>query len=186
MFGHDAEHALLVAVDLVNTAPATRGEEGLPDVAALAELVRRGEVSGVGVLTARDLTEVRRLRSDLLAVFAVADQPDRAAALVNRVVAGGRSTPWLTNHDGRHWHVHYFAPDATLAEHLAGDCGMAIAQVIADGELDRLRRCEADNCDHVLVDLSRNRSKRYCDSRRCGNRTHVAAYRERRRAAASA
>jgi predicted RNA-binding Zn ribbon-like protein len=35
----------------------------------------------------------------------------------------------------------------------------------------------------VLVDLSRNRSKRYCDSRTCGNRLHVAAYRERQRAA---
>jgi len=63
---------------------------------------------------------------------------------------------------------------------------MALARVISDGELDRVRRCAADDCDHVLVDLSRNRSKRYCDSRRCGNRLHVAAYRERRRAAASA
>jgi predicted RNA-binding Zn ribbon-like protein len=33
----------------------------------------------------------------------------------------------------------------------------------------------------VLVDLSRNRSKRYCDSRTCGNWLHVAAYRARQK-----
>lgn len=33
------------------------------------------------------------------------------------------------------------------------------------------------------MDLSRNRSRRYCDSRTCGNRLHVAAYRARRKEA---
>jgi predicted RNA-binding Zn ribbon-like protein len=32
----------------------------------------------------------------------------------------------------------------------------------------------------VLVDLSRNRSRMFCDTGNCGNRQHVAAYRERR------
>ena len=48
--------------------------------------------------------------------------------------------------------------------------------------LDRLRRCAGDGCDQVLVDLSRNRSRRFCDAG-CGNRANVAAYRARRRAA---
>ncbi len=186
MFGHDAEQALLTAVDLVNTAPGTGGDESLPDLAALVEFVERNEVSGLGGLTNRDLEQIRDLRGRLLGVFDAVDQLDVAAGLVNAVVASARAVPRLSDHDGRHWHVHYFAPDASLAEHLAADCGMALARVIADGELDRLRRCEADDCHHILVDMSRNRSKRYCDSRKCGNRIHVAAYRERRRAAASA
>jgi predicted RNA-binding Zn ribbon-like protein len=94
-------------------------------------------------------------------------------------------TPRLTDHDGYDWHVHYFAPGASLAEHLTIDCGMALAHVVASGERERLRRCEAPDCDQVLVDLSRNRSKRYCDARTCGNRLHVAAYRQRQRAASS-
>jgi len=186
MFGHDAEQALAMIVDLINSSPGTGGDEGLTDVTALVDLVERHEVSGLGQLTERDLAQVRALRARLLAVFEAVDQPDRAAVLVNEVVASARALPRLSDHDGRQWHVHYFAPDASLTEHLAADGGMALARVIADGELDRLRRCEADDCDHVLVDLSRNRSKRYCDSRRCGNRIHVAAYREWRRAAASA
>ena len=52
------------------------------------------------------------------------------------------------------------------------------------GEHDRLQTCAAPDCNRVLVDLSRNRSKRYCDSRTCGNRLHVAAYRARRKEAA--
>jgi len=59
---------------------------------------------------------------------------------------------------------------------------IALAQVISAGERERLRRCEAPDCDDALIDLSRNRSKRYCDARTCGNRLHVAAYRERRKA----
>ncbi len=46
--------------------------------------------------------------------------------------------------------------------------------------INGLRRCEAPDCDAVLVDRSKNRSRRYCDTGNCGNRQHVAAYRERR------
>jgi predicted RNA-binding Zn ribbon-like protein len=94
-------------------------------------------------------------------------------------------TPRLTDHDGFPWHLHYFAADASLAEHLRIECAMALAQLVASGERSRLSRCAAPDCERVLVDLSRNRSKRYCDARTCGNRLHVAAYRERRRAASA-
>jgi predicted RNA-binding Zn ribbon-like protein len=43
--------------------------------------------------------------------------------------------------------------------------------------------CEAPDCQAVLVDLSRNRSRRFCDVNNCANRAHVAAYRARRAAA---
>lgn len=63
---------------------------------------------------------------------------------------------------------------------------MALAFLIVAGERERLRRCDAPDCRHAFVDLSRNRSRRYCDSRTCGNRLHVAAYRARRREAGEA
>jgi predicted RNA-binding Zn ribbon-like protein len=92
--------------------------------------------------------------------------------------------PRLTDHDGDPWHIHYYPPGAAVSEHLVTDGAMALAVVITTGEHERLQVCAAPDCSRVLVDLSRNRSKRYCDSRTCGNRLHVAAYRERRRAAA--
>ncbi|MGH8891734.1 MAG: CGNR zinc finger domain-containing protein [Actinomycetes bacterium] len=179
-FGHDTECALLTVVDVVNTAPGCAHAEGLPDVAALQALVERREISEAGPLTAEDLAAVRRLRDRLHAVFAAPDE-GTAVRLVNDLVADARTTPRLTDHDGWPLHMHYYAPGARLAEHLAADCGMALAFVIGAGERQRLATCTAPDCDRVLVDLSRNRSKRYCDSRTCGNRLHVAAYRARQR-----
>jgi predicted RNA-binding Zn ribbon-like protein len=123
---------------------------------------------------------VRSVRERFVQVFAAGD--DRTAAgLVNALVAEAGTTPQLTDHDGYDWHVHYFAPGASVADHLAADGGMALAFVVVSGERDRLRRCAAPDCGRAFVDLSRNRSRRYCDSRTCGNRLHVAAYRARQR-----
>ena len=188
LFSHDTERSLACVVDLVNSAasrtPSGTHAEQLPGLGSLAAFVVRHDISEVGDLTEQDLRGVHALRAAVAAVFDAAD--DRSAAeAVNTLVSRATVTPRLTDHDGYDWHVHYFAPGASLTEHLTIDCGMALAHVVASGERERLRRCEAPDCDQVLVDLSRNRSRRYCDARTCGNRLHVAAYRERQRAASS-
>lgn len=183
IFSHDTEHTLLCVVDLVNSAPGAGSPELLGDVEALQRFVERHRVSEVGPLDAHDVEAVHRLRDRVRRIF-TADTDAGAAAAVNHIIAESPVTPRLTDHDGYDWHMHYFTPGARLAEHLAVDCGIALGHVVAAGERDRLRTCEAPDCEQVLVDLSRNRSKRYCDARTCGNRLHVAAYRERRRAAA--
>ncbi|MFE3449109.1 CGNR zinc finger domain-containing protein [Nonomuraea sp. NPDC059194] len=180
-FGHDMVYSLATAVDLVNTSPSAGGDEGLSDLDDLAEFVRVRQVSGIQTLTPRDLGEVRLLREDLHRVFTASDQAT-ALRLLNTLLTDTRITPRLTEHDGHPVHMHYFAPDASLAEHLAADCGIALAHLLVEGEWERLRTCSAPDCDHVFVDESRNRSRVYCDSRTCGNRMHVAAYRARRRA----
>ena len=58
---------------------------------------------------------------------------------------------------------------------------MAMVDVIRADEMSRLDRCASDDCDDVVLDLSRNRSRRYC-STTCGNREAVAAYRARQKA----
>ncbi|REF00101.1 CGNR zinc finger domain-containing protein [Thermomonospora umbrina] len=183
IFTHDTEHALGTVVDLVNSSPAASGAEGLGDLIALRAFVERNRFSDVPEPTDGDLARVRALRTGFQAVFDAGDVPT-AVDLINGIVGGVRTTPHLTDHDGYDWHVHFFAPGAPVAEHLAADGGMALAYVVASGELDRLRTCEAPDCARVLVDLSRNRCRRYCDSRTCGNRMHVAAYRARQREAA--
>ncbi|MBT2379390.1 hypothetical protein AMK21_26235 [Streptomyces sp. CB00316] len=194
---HDTRIALDTVVDLVNTAPESEPpedgptdglvdgpEDGLADLPALYAFAERHHISGVGTLGEKDLEAVRAVRSRFAEVFAAPDARS-AADLVNRLVAAAGTTPQLTDHDGYDWHVHYFAPDASLSDHLAADCGMALAFIIVAGEQERLRRCEAPDCGRAFVDLSRNRSRRYCSSRTCGNRLHVAAYRARRREAGS-
>jgi hypothetical protein len=180
MFSHDTEHSLQTIVDLVNTDPSYNDTESLADVPALTEFVATHRISHVEKLTFDDLVAVRATRLDFGRLFGLKDIVE-AAALVNRLIGRATVRPRLTNHDDYDWHLHYFSPEASLAEHLAVDGGMAIAQVITSDEIDRLRICEAPTCHAVLLDLSRNSSKRYCDASTCGNRLHVAAYRERKR-----
>ena len=72
-----------------------------------------------------------------------------------------------------------FGEVAVEGEHL--EPGHQIGgDLIRGGELRRLKVCAAPDCDAVLFDVSRNRSKIFCDTGNCGNRQHVAAYRERR------
>ncbi|MDV9191810.1 CGNR zinc finger domain-containing protein [Streptomyces sp. SR27] len=180
---HDTRIALDTVVDLMNTAPQGDREDELADIPGLLTFVRAHKVSGVGDLGAADLRAVRQVREKFAAVFS-APEARIAAPLINQLVANAGTTPQLTDHDGYDWHVHYFAPGASVADHLAADCGMALAFIVVAGEQERLRRCEAPDCGRAFVDLSRNRSRRYCDSRTCGNRLHVAAYRARRKEAA--
>jgi predicted RNA-binding Zn ribbon-like protein len=184
-FSHDTELSLLVVVDLVNTAAETGGTETLPDADALRSWVDKHHVSSVAASDYSDVASIHKVRERFRQCFGLSDA-ELLAERVNTLVAEAPVQPRLTDHNGYDWHIHYFAPGASLADHLAVDGGMALAHVVAAEEVERLRVCEAPDCEAVLLDLSRNRSKRYCDARTCGNRLNVAAYRERKRSAAGA
>ncbi|WP_030542033.1 CGNR zinc finger domain-containing protein [Streptomyces albus] len=183
LINHDTRCALDSVIDLVNTSGEGDEPDALQDLADLHRFVRRHDISDVGTLGAEDLAAVRDVRARFAEVFAAGGTAE-AARLLNAMVAAAGTTPRLTDHDGYDWHIHYFAPGSSIADHLAADGGMALAFLVVAGERERLRRCEAPDCRRAFVDLSRNRSRRYCDSRTCGNRLHVAAYRARRREAA--
>jgi predicted RNA-binding Zn ribbon-like protein len=68
------------------------------------------------------------------------------------------------------WHLHVTAHDAALEHRIAAQVGFAVADLVRLRETGRLRHCEAPDCDAVFVDLSKNRSRRYCDTGNCGNR----------------
>lgn len=56
--------------------------------------------------------------------------------------------------------------------------------LLASAELDRVKQCLGSSCGWVFVDGSRNRSRRWCDSRECGNRERVRAHYQRTHAPA--
>ena len=109
-------------------------------------------------------------------------------ATVNRLLREARALPQLVKHDQWDWHLHATTPEAPLADRMGTEAAMALVDVIRSKEMDRMLVCAAEDCDAVVLDLSRNRSKRYCDTGNCANRAHVAAYRateSARRAAAA-
>lgn len=106
---------------------------------------------------------------------------DDAVVLVNRMLAEERAVPRLERHDEFDWHVHAVDPDAPWAARIRVETAMSMIDVIRADEMSRLGVCADDDCDGVVLDLSRNRSRRFC-STACGNRNAVAAYRARQAA----
>jgi predicted RNA-binding Zn ribbon-like protein len=176
-FTHDTELSLSATAALVNTGRAP--VEEMPDVAALDEFIDHWQWSGSRTHAEAELAAVLRLRSRLARLWAMT--ADEAVVLVNTLLADANALPQLVKHDGWDYHIHATTPDAPLADRMAVDAAMAIADVIRVGEFGRLRVCAADDCEDVVIDLSKNRSRRFC-SLTCANRVNVAAYRSRRTA----
>src|SRR3984885_2714617 len=171
-FTHDTELSLSATAALVNTGRA--GAEEMPDVAALDEFIARWQWTGSRTHTEAELAAVLRLRDRLARLWEMT--ADEAVALVNTLLADANALPQLVKHDGWDYHIHATSPEAPLADRMAVDAAMAIADVIRVGEFGRLRVCAADDCEDVVVDLSKNRSRRFC-SLTCATRVNVAAFR---------
>jgi predicted RNA-binding Zn ribbon-like protein len=179
LFTHDTELTLRAAGVLVNSDRSS-GEQ-LGSQSALDAYLCEYGWTGRRDRDEAELTAVHRLRARLGRIWATADQEVRTVAAVNELLADTGATPWLTRHvEMPDWHLHLASADDPLAQRMGAEMAMALADLIRAGELRRLKICAAPDCDAVLVDLSRNRSRRFCDTGNCGNRQHVAAYRQRR------
>ena len=179
LFAHDTEVALSGTAALVNTS---HEDDGLADLAALDAFVERWEWTGTRTHDATELAAVRALRSRLERLWH-ADE-DEVVALVNELLREARALPQLVRHGKWDYHLHATSPDAPLAERMAVEAAMAFTDLVRMKYLDRLQVCAAADCNDVLVDLSKNRSRRFCGTA-CANRTNVAAYRQRKAARAS-
>lgn len=176
-FAHDTEHSLLAVAALVNTEGG--GTESLPDLDALDRFATTWGWSGPRRHDHRELFELRALRSRLRLLWELEEAG--VVTLVNEILRECRALPQLVSHEAWPYHLHATPTGAPLAERVSVDSAMAVVDVIRQGELCRLRVCAADDCTNVLVDLSKNRSRRYC-STACLNRVNVAAFRTRQRA----
>ncbi|MDO9378473.1 MAG: CGNR zinc finger domain-containing protein [Nocardioidaceae bacterium] len=174
LFADDTQQSLQAAATVANTA---QPPERLRTVAELDTLVTELGYSGRRDRDLAELEEVRRLRP-LLRDLLLAER-DAAVVLVNDVLARAGATPQLVRHDDSGWHVHAVPSDAPLATRMAVETAMAMIDVVRADELSRLSVCADADCEGVVVDLSRNRSRRFC-STTCTNRNAVAAYRARR------
>jgi len=175
VFTHDTEASLLAAVTLVNSADDPDTLTTLEELEAfLDEHAFTGSRSG----DAAELDAVRALRPRLRTLMT--SDRDTAAALVNDLLGEEHALPQLVRHGEHDWHVHAVAPDAPLATRMAVEAAMAMIDVIRADEMSRLDVCADTACEGLVLDLSRNRSRRFC-STACTNRAAVAAYRARQR-----
>lgn len=180
IFAHDTEVALRSVVNLVNTLDPLdpKGGERLATPADLDRFLAEEGFTGSRTHDAAELAAVRMLRSRLRTLWDCTEED--AVELVNALLREAQALPQLVRHDHWDWHLHATMPEAPLTDRMGTEAAMAFVDVIRGQERDRLRTCAAEDCEAVLIDLSKNRSKRYCDTGNCANRAHVRAYRERK------
>ena len=170
-----------LAVRLVNTGNAGDGhQDELATVEAYRALMADRAALCARVSSA-DLDALRELRSQLRLIFAAcaAADGDAAAARLNGLLARHPIHPEVARHDGGGWHLHH-ADSGSVADRYAAGAVLGLTIVITNLGTDRLRRCEAPSCPHVLVDATPDRSRAYCGDR-CAAKASVTALDERRR-----
>ena len=173
VFAHDTEASLQATVVLANTAlpPDT-----LTSVEELDEWYNGFSYTGRRDGDRAELEAVRALRPLLRDLLT--SNREHAVELVNAMLAEAGALPQLVRHEPFDWHVHAVSVDAPLVTRITVETAMAMVDVIRSDEMSRLGVCADDDCEGLVLDLSRNRSRRFC-STTCGNRNAVAAYRAR-------
>jgi predicted RNA-binding Zn ribbon-like protein len=175
LLAHDTEASLQAAVDLVNSAEEP---DTLTEVAEVDEWYARHRYTGRRDRDAAELSALRELRPVLRELLTAGR--DRAAGLVNAMLADAQAMPQLVRHDEMDWHLHAISPNEPLVDRVLVETAMAMADLVRGDEMSRLATCADATCEGIVLDLTRNRSRRFC-STACANRNAVAAYRARRR-----
>ncbi|AIQ67360.1 CGNR zinc finger domain-containing protein [Paenibacillus graminis] len=75
-----------------------------------------------------------------------------------------------------------FLPQRSDWEQVMAEIASSFAAALAEKETSRFRICENPDCLWVYYDDTRNRSKRYCDDKLCGNLMKVRRFRARKKA----
>lgn len=131
------------------------------------------------------LHEAIELREMLFGVFstvAAGDAPTPGdLRSLNQVLAESLAHLRLTRSDsgafGWRWH-----PGDTL-DLPRWQVAASAGAILASNDRARLKQCPGERCGWVFIDVSSNQSRRWCDSRLCGNRARVRAHYERNRGA---
>ncbi len=98
---------------------------------------------------------------------------------LERELAVARSHQRLKHQRGRFdwvWHDPRNALDSMLWR-----VSISAAELLTSPDLAHVRECGGENCGWMFLDNSRNRSRRWCEMRECGNRAKVRRFRQRNR-----
>src|SRR3984885_4302243 len=126
LFAHDTEISFNATAALVNTARG--GVEELSDVAALDAFVELWRWTGSRTHDQAELDAVRNLRPRLAELWDMTE--DEAVQLVNTLLRDSNALPQLVKHDDWEYHIHATSPQAPLADRMAVDGALAVADLL--------------------------------------------------------
>ncbi|WP_328527591.1 CGNR zinc finger domain-containing protein [Nocardioides sp. NBC_00368] len=105
---------------------------------------------------------------------------DTAATSVNELLREMGSVPQLDRARGGGWALHFHGREPGLVVGWGAGIAAGLALAIGSDLAGRLGLCQADPCDRVFVDTSKNAGRRFC-STRCQSRVKAAAHRARQK-----
>lgn len=70
-------------------------------------------------------------------------------------------------------------PESDRLEQLIWPVALSAAELLTSEDRPRVKECAADDCNWLFLDMSRNRSRRWCDMKVCGNRAKARRFSER-------
>ena len=189
-----------LCLDFVNTLDHRLSSQPLEKLGGFAELVAFGEQ--VGVLSA---PEARRLRSGerestreasalfkralairemLFRIFSAEvgcrEVSEADVETLNAAVRRSNARSFVTPGDGkRTWQ---WLEKSSDADRLIGKIVRSAVEVLTSRDIQRVKKCAADNCAWLFIDGSRSRNRRWCEMRTCGSRQKARTYYQRKKA----
>ncbi len=189
-----------LALDLANTVSRRGQDDPGEKLRAYQDLVVWGERTGLfDEERAEDLrTEARARPGEAAAALARAIELREAIYRIFSCVGGGQDpqTPDLDLLSGyleegaRHrrlvrsdqgWGWRWEAGAEPLTQ-ILWPAAYAAAELLTEGDLTRVKECGSDACTWLFVDMSKNRSRRWCDMKDCGNRAKARRHYRRQKA----
>ena len=174
-----------LAINFINTRRIVEGQltDTLQSDGDVKAWLRRLEVPvAKGSLLFSDgvlLKGARELREIALATVQDRKSGKKPSFIaLNRFLRDAPSHAALTTDDARNIHVTRVYGKDTVEAFLA-PVAEAVADLLADGDFELVRRCEGEACVLWFYDRTKGHRRRWCTATGCGNRAKVAAFRAR-------
>jgi predicted RNA-binding Zn ribbon-like protein len=161
-------------------------EDRLDNPDWLVQWVKQHQLSVDHLPSPKELNALKQLRTFLhrmVTNFAANSLPsEEDVEALNKVMADGAVIRQIRRIGDR-----YNMSMSPLGHHwsnVQAEIAASMAKMMAEGERSRVRICDNPSCLWIYYDETRNRSKRYCDDKYCGNLIKVRRFRARQKAAA--
>ena len=188
-----------LALDFVNTASQRVGgpfKEKLIDYAALVRFVEEADaidgsdgqvLLGIAGKNARAATAVvedaRELREAIYRTFSAQGRGVEADAAdldtISKHYANAVAHQRLANTpDG----FQFAWPDPPISlEQVLWPVAVSATELLVSDDVARVKECATDNCNWLFLDSSKNKSRRWCEMKECGNRAKARRHQARKK-----
>lgn len=184
-----------VCLDFVNTASGR--ENGAPedeklssygDLVTWAERVGlvgaeragrlRSAASSSPVEAEAVLESARELREVIHRVFSAAEPSKEDVAFLGVWAGKAGAERRLVAVDGG---FAFGWAESDALDQMLWPVALSAAELLTSEERARVKACAGDTCDWLFLDMSRNRSRRWCDMKECGNRAKARRFYRKQR-----